>query len=131
MPKKKLPKHPVPISVTFGRGNHITTDVDGSVDEDDLNVAVSLIEKCDTSDPAASDLAALQRWVDRDAVMVRAEELAHAVQLKTVASYKNAFVEETVLSGARDLCERRGYEEAAAVDRRLLMLAVTASLMLH
>ena len=67
----------------------------------------------------------------RDGVMVRAEELARAVQLQAVASYENTFVEEAVLAGVADLLERMGYAEADAVEALLIMQVATAWLVLQ
>lgn len=67
----------------------------------------------------------------RDGAMVRAEELARAVQLQAVASYENTFVEEAALAGVADLQERMGYAEADPVEALLIMQVATAWLMLQ
>lgn len=57
MPKeKKLPTGPVPIAITFARGNAITTALEGDATQADLDAAEILVRRCDKANPQSSDL---------------------------------------------------------------------------
>ena len=138
MPAKKkkkdvplVPEGRVPVEVTLTRGHSITANIDASAAASDAERAKVLIERCNTNEPDAADLAALRKWMRRDGVMLSGEELARSVALKAVAHYKNSFLEEAILSGHADMIRSMGYVGADPIEGLLILQVSTAWILLH
>ena len=128
MSSKKLPEANTPASITYRQDGMLQVNIEATESSEEIR---ALIDRCGSANPEETDLALLRAWMERDGVMIRAEELARSVHLQAVALYENGLAEEAVLAGVKDLVKRMGYEEADTVEQLLILQVGSAWLILQ